>query len=141
MEKIISFVKKNELGLSMTGINVLLIAATVIYYACFSGAANVFQIGIFLCYLFALLLCVASFFKIPYVKSYLTILIIFLLTLGLTLLAMNSVGDITEFFTGVGMYGNRNNYYHRVALFSLSFVAILLEIVATFFGIEEKTEK
>ena len=44
MEKIISFVKKNELGLSMTGINVLLIAATVIYYACFSGPPTYFKL-------------------------------------------------------------------------------------------------
>ncbi len=141
MEKIIEYFKKNEFGIVLNTINSLVILVAIIYYLCFSVSANVFQTGILLSFIGALVVSVASFFKIPYVKAYLPILTIFFITLGITLLAMNSVGDITEFFSGVGMYGNRDNVYPRLGIGIVSGIALIVEIVATFFGIEERKAK
>ncbi len=140
MGKIIRYIKNNEFGATLNAICSLPILVTVIYYLCFSVSAKVFQAGILLSFIAALVVCVASFFNIPFVKSYLPILTIFFITLGITLLAMNSVGDITEFFSGVGMYGNRDNVYPRLGVGIAAFIALLIEIVANFFGLEEKAK-
>lgn len=138
MAKIIEYFKKNEVGAILNSIGALLLLVTTIYYLSFSVAAKVFQVGILLSFIAALAISVACFFKIPLIKSYLPILTIFFISLGITLLAMNSVGDITEFFSGVGMYGNRDNVFPRLIIGIISVLALLVEIVSNFFGIEEK---
>lgn len=138
MSKALDYFKKYEIGMILNAVCLLVSLIVTVFYLCFSLSAKVFNVGIFFSFLGAVAVGVALNFKIPYIRNYLPILTIFLLTMGLTFLAMNSVGDITEFFSGVGMYGNRNNVYPRFAIMILSFVAIVVEIVALFLGTDEK---
>ena len=138
MSKALDYFKKYEIGMILNAVCLLVSLIVTVFYLCFSLSAKVFNVGIFFSFLGAVAVGFALNFKIPYIRNYLPILTIFLLTMGLTFLAMNSVGDITEFFSGVGMYGNRNNVYPRFAIMILSFVAIVVEIVALFLGTDEK---
>ncbi len=138
MKKVLEFFKTNEIGATLNAISSLLILVATIYYLCFSISAGVFVTGIFLSFLAAFVISVACFWNIPYVRSYLPILVVFFISLAFTLLAMNSVGDITEFFSGVGMYGNRNNVYPRLGIAIVSVLSLLVEIVANFLGTEKK---
>ncbi len=138
MKKILDFFKTNEIGSTLNIIDSLLILVATIYYLCFSVSAGVFVTGIFLSFLAAFVISVVCFWSIPYVRSYLPILVIFFISLAFTLLAINSVGDITEFFSGVGMYGNRNNVYPRLGIAIVSVLALLVEIVANFLGTDKK---
>lgn len=122
------------LGLCAT---VVAVAATAVYLV-FAFSSGTFNIRVLLAFLAAIGCGAALFCTDNFFSDYLVIINTLLLAVAFGLFMLDSVGDFTDFFSGIVMYGNPKNVPTRFVIIGITLGSILLELVSSFLARNKK---
>lgn len=110
---------------------VISLVATVMYLI-FGITSGTFTGWVFVPLAVAVCVGLVLFFYEGYISDFMPLVIVALLTVALMLLVRDSIGDITEFFSRVGLFGNPANVPMRVAIAVVVLVSIIVAIISSF---------
>lgn len=128
---------KKCVGKRLTLVSTGLYAIVLLAYLVFAVISNTFNPIVLLVFLAAIVCGVALMRKEGFWTDYGVIAFIALETIALGLFTLDSVGDFTDFFSGIVMYGNPDNVPARFALIAAALLCILIGIIGSFFSHEE----
>ncbi len=117
--------------------SVVAVAATVEYLV-FAFSSGTFNILVLLAFLAAIGCGVVLFFTENFFSDYLVIINALLLTVAFGLFMLDSVGDFTDFFSGIVMYGNPDNVPTRFVIIGITLGSILIELISSFLNRNKK---
>lgn len=117
--------------------NVVAVAAAVAYLV-FAFSSGTFNILVLLAFLAAICCGAVLFFTDNFFSDYLVIINALLITIAFGLFMLDSVGDFTDFFSGIVMYGNPQNVPTRFVIIGITLGSILLELVSSFLNRNKK---
>lgn len=110
---------------------VVAVAATAVYLV-FAFSSGTFNILVLLAFLAAIGCGAALYFTDNFFSDYLVIINTLMLTVAFGLFMLDSVGDFTDFFSGIVMYGNPKNVPTRFVIIGITLGSILLNLVSSF---------
>ena len=110
----------------------LIILATMVLYLAFAGSSGTFNAKIPAAFLVTIVCGVALFLSENRFSDYLVILANAIASVALALFILDSVGDFTDFFSGIVMYGNPKNVPMRGVIIGIHLVGILVGIIGSF---------
>lgn len=108
-----------------------------IIYLSFGVSSKTFNAWIFIFMLLGIALGIGLFFFEKYPSDFMAVVMVVFFTIPIGMFITDSIGDFTEYFTGVGMYGDAGNFGMRVFLIIMMFVPVIIAIASCFFKREK----
>lgn len=119
-------------GSLLGAVSTVVMAAATIAYLVFALSSGTFNLKVLLAFAAALVCGASLFLNENKWSDYIVIAATALAAIGLGLFVLDSVGDFTDFFSGIVMYGNPKNVPARGGLIGVMLAGILLGIVSSF---------
>lgn len=119
-------------GSFLGAVSSVVMAAATIAYLVFAFSSGTFNVKVLLAFAAALVCGGVLFRKENKWSDYIVIAATAMAAIGLGLFVLDSVGDFTDFFSGIVMYGNPKNVPVRCGLIGAMLAGILLGIVSSF---------
>lgn len=113
-------------------VSTVVVAAAVIAYMVFAVSSGTFNVLVLLAFAAALICGAMLFLRESEWNDYMMIAATAFAAIGLSLFVLDSVGDFTDFFSGIVMYGNPKNVPARGALIGTMLAGILIGIIGSF---------
>ena len=120
------------LGSTFGAVSTVVMTAATIAYLVFAFSSGTFNVKVLLAFAAALVCGASLFLNENKWSDYIVIAATALAAIGLGLFVLDSVGDFTDFFSGIVMYGNPKNVPARGGIIGVMLIGILLGIISSF---------
>ncbi len=123
---------KKGIGCIMGLCAAVIATVAAVVYLVFAFSTGTFNPCVLLAFLAAIVCGGVLFATEHFLSDYLVIVNTLLLTVAFGLFMLDSVGDFTDFFSGIVMYGDPKNVPARIVIIVITLVSILLEMISSF---------